>query len=285
MCRFDLELRAINQLRPLHFLDGKRLFLPSMDAFGSERRPKMLVLSRRANERILFPTLGVTVEVTSIAKNAVRLGIDAPPSVTIMREEIASEADKCSAAKAKPDSHRLRNRLHTAHLAVHLAQKQLQAGLTQEAENTLNEALREYAEMDREIAAESASAKTKRGIRALLVEDNRNESSLLAQFLRLHGIEVQQAHDGQDALDYLRSHERPDVILLDMRMPRCDGPATLASIRENAFLDKTKVFAVSGTDPKEFSLPKGSRGLDGWFTKPVDPLSLIQTMNQAVALN
>jgi carbon storage regulator CsrA len=245
----------------------------------------MLVLSRRPKERILFPTLGVTVEVINVCKNVVRLGIDAPPSVTIMREEIATDADKRTAKEPKSPDHGLRNRLHTATLAVHLAQKQLKAGLGEEAAGTLREALRQYAELDQELAAKKNKANSGREIRALLVEDNRNESMLLAEFLRLHGIHVQLAHDGQDALDYLRSHERPDVILLDMRMPRCDGPATLASIREDAAFNETKVFAVSGTDRQEFSLPNGSRGLDGWFTKPVDPQKLIDEMNHALALN
>ncbi len=58
-------------------------------------------------------------------------------------------------------------------------------------------------------------------------------------------------------LDYLRSHDRPDVILLDMRMPRCDGPATLAAIRGDAQYANTKVFAVSGADPQECPFPSG----------------------------
>jgi carbon storage regulator CsrA len=246
----------------------------------------MLVLSRRPNERILFPTLGVSVEVTSVSKNVVRLGITAPPSVPVLREEIASEADKQAAAHPRPTHHRLRNRLHTAALAVHLAQKQLSAGLIRDAQKTLNEALEEYARLDQEMAAEKPSHPTpKREIRALLVEDDRNESALLAEFLRLHGINVQTAHDGADALDFLKSNERPDVILLDMRMPRCDGPTMLAAIRGNAAFNATKVFAVSGTTPQECSLLGGSRGLDGWFTKPVNPSKLIDEMTQALGRN
>jgi carbon storage regulator CsrA len=245
----------------------------------------MLVLSRRPNEKVLFPTLGVTVEITSVSRNVVRLGIDAPASVPILREEIAA-AENVPATKPKPANHRLRNRLHTATLAVHLSQKQMRAGLTTEAEATLSEALREFSELDLQLAADKAdSTAPRRPIRTLLVEDDCNESVLLAEFLRLHGINVQMAHDGQDALDYLRSHERPDVILLDMRMPRCDGPATLAAIRGDAANDATKIFAVSGTDPHDFSLPNGSRGVDGWFTKPVNPGKLVEEMNLALSRN
>jgi carbon storage regulator CsrA len=237
----------------------------------------MLVLSRRTKEKIVFPTLGITLEVCSVKGNNVRIGIDAPPSVPIVREELAKSTQYTS------ERHRLRNRLHTVSLAVHLAHRQLQAGLDEDAQETLDGALRDFTALDQELAA--ASGKAKREIRALLVEDNSNESALLAEFMRLHGVKVETACDGQDALDYLRSHDHPDVILLDMRMPRCDGPATLAAIRGNSAYDGTRVFAVSGTEPEELTLPTGSRGLDGWFTKPVNPLKLIDEMNHSLALN
>lgn len=246
----------------------------------------MLVLSRRANEKIVFPNLGVTIQVTNIAKGAVRLGIDAPSSVTVMREEIVGQSQEAPPAAAKSPGHRLRNHLHTATLAVHLAQKQLTAGRTAAAEETLNNALRECAALDRELASgKLAVAAAKRGIRTLLVEDNKNECALLAEFLRLHGMTVVTANDGQDALDYLRSNERPDVILLDIRMPRCDGPTTLAAIRHYTHLEGTKIFAVTGTNPADCALPTEGRGVDGWFTKPVNPLHLIREMNQVLGRN
>lgn len=239
----------------------------------------MLVLSRRPNEKIVFPTLGITVEVCSINRNVVRVGIDAPPDVPILRKEIAAGESRLHDLAKLP--HRTRNRLHTASLAVHLAQKQLQAGLDDEADATLAEALREFSALDQEMVAEKA----RREIRALLVEDNCNESALLAEFLRLHGIKVETACDGQDALDYLQSHERPDVILLDMRMPRCDGPTTIAAIRQNAAYEGLKVFAVSGADPEACAADPGSRGVDRWFTKPVNPNTLVQEMNLAFTAN
>jgi CheY-like chemotaxis protein len=184
--------------------------------------------------------------VRSINRNVVRLGIDAPGSIPILRAEIANE----SAPAMQPEpklSHKLRNRLHTASLAIHLAQKQLSAGLENHATQTLESALREFTAVEEELAA--AQDMSRRTIQALLVEDNCNESTLLAEFLRLHGIAVVTACDGQDALDYLQQHSRPDVVLLDMRMPRCDGPATVAAIRNNAAFNGLKVFAVSGADP------------------------------------
>src|SRR5436305_2320514 len=48
----------------------------------------MLVLSRRLNEKLLFPDIGTAVQVLSVKGSTVRLGIQAPPEVTILREEI-----------------------------------------------------------------------------------------------------------------------------------------------------------------------------------------------------
>ena len=81
----------------------------------------MLVLSRRPNEKIVFPSIGITVEVFRIQGNVVRLGIEAPPSVPVYRGEIASSLKEMNAFDMKSNRHQFRNRLHTASLALHLA--------------------------------------------------------------------------------------------------------------------------------------------------------------------
>jgi carbon storage regulator CsrA len=50
----------------------------------------MLVLSRRPHEKVVLPDLGVIVEVVSVEGGVVRLGIQAPPTVTVLREELVS---------------------------------------------------------------------------------------------------------------------------------------------------------------------------------------------------
>ncbi len=49
----------------------------------------MLVLSRSSRQKIVFPTLGISIEVLHIAGNKVRVGIDAPTDVPVHREEVA----------------------------------------------------------------------------------------------------------------------------------------------------------------------------------------------------
>jgi CheY-like chemotaxis protein len=113
---------------------------------------------------------------------------------------------------------------------------------------------------------------------ALVVEDNANESALLAFVLRQNGFRVATASDGCHALDYLATHKRPDVVLLDMRMPRCDGPTTISAIRSNPQLSGLRVVAVSGSRSSEIGVSTGPQGVDRWFCKPVDPRRLVHEL-------
>src|SRR5262249_62399954 len=117
-----------------------------------------------------------------------------------------------------------------------------------------------------------------RPYRTLVVEDDANQRALLAGLLKMKGCACDTAADGLDALDYLKSNERPDVVLLDMVLPRCDGPQTLAAIRREPRLAGLKVFGVSGHSPDELGLKTGPGGVDGWFRKPLDPRQLWKTL-------
>ena len=62
----------------------------------------MLVLSRRVHEKIVLPGLGVTLMVISIKGTIVRLGIEAPPDVQVLREEIADRHAEAATRRSKP---------------------------------------------------------------------------------------------------------------------------------------------------------------------------------------
>ena len=69
----------------------------------------MLVLSRRESDKILFPTLGITVEVVRISGNAVRLGVDAPKEIRVLRGELEGVPKRSTSAnpgnqKSQPTS-------------------------------------------------------------------------------------------------------------------------------------------------------------------------------------
>src|SRR5262249_9208093 len=116
--------------------------------------------------------------------------------------------------------------------------------------------------------------------RALLVEDDRNECELLAGFLRLAGLEVDTAGDGADALDSRSRGGRPEVVLLAMLLPRGDGPTTVRAIRGEPAYAGLKIFAVTGASPERLGVDRGPGGVDGWFSKPINPESLLRALEE-----
>jgi carbon storage regulator CsrA len=248
-------------------------------------RPTMLALSRRPGERVVFPSLNITVEVLQVKGNGVRLGIDAPPEVGIFREEIApatGTGPPPADAKLPALNHAQRNQLNAAVLSFHVAEKQLQAGLIAEAEKTLQHGLKILKSLDQAVGQARNAAETKpdsKTIEALVVEDDPLEESLLTNFLRLSGFRVETARDGYEALDYLASHRRPDFVLLDMRLPRLNGAATITAIRNNPALTGLRIFAVTGVSQNESGVATGPTGVDRWFQKPLNPSLLAEAMN------
>ena len=132
----------------------------------------MLVLSRRENEKILFPNLGISVEVVKTKANTVRLGIEAPEDIRVIRGELANEV---GALAKNGQNYKSRNpigsflsngttaaeiqkNLDVASLAIHLAQNQLRQGLSERAEKTLDQAIQCLAALEAAFYAEANSA-------------------------------------------------------------------------------------------------------------------------------
>ena len=157
------------------------------------------------------------------------MGIEAPPEVQILREELAP----ASAVAPRPKAdHALANALSKVTLAIHLARKQWEVGRPADADATLEAALGALEAVERTRHAPPPA----RRCTALIVEDDANERELLAGLLGMSGCECATAADGEDALAYLEGGGRPDVVLVDMAMPRCDGPETLRRIRADGRL-------------------------------------------------
>ena len=248
----------------------------------------MLVLSRGRNDKVVFPNLGITVEVLNIASNKVRLGVDAPSDVTILRHELVDDgkhetAETAHRPQTRKLTHEIRNRLHTATLAVHLAQKQLQSGDLEMADKMLRRGLAEFADLDQLVGSPSGSKEPGTKGHTLIVEDNANENQLLASYLRMNGFRVDTAHDGCEAMRMLESEMRPDAVLLDMWMPRCDGPSTVSAIRSNPDYRGMKVFAITGASQDDTGVQHGPMGVDGWFQKPVNPEKLVRELTRELA--
>jgi carbon storage regulator CsrA len=253
----------------------------------------MLVLSRRPQEKITLPDLSVTIEVLGIRGGAVRLGIEAPAALRVLRAEVPDRVREWGAAppaatvEAAPQSRLVQQRLRVTQKGLDQLQALLDAGRCDDARDILSRIAEDVQLLQRRLGDSDAaeprnSAPQARRRKALLVEDNANERELLATFLRRAGVDVDTAGDGQDALDYLHGHGKPDVMLLDMTMPRCDGPTLLREVRRDPAYRGLKVFAVSGYQPEDFALDEAAMGVARWFSKPLDPSRLVRDLLQEV---
>lgn len=96
-------------------------------------------------------------------------------------------------------------------------------------------------------------------------------------------IELRSAASGAEALDVLDAGYRPDVILLDVMMPRLDGPGTLALIRERSELVETPViFMTARAQTGEMDQYRALGALDV-IVKPFDPMALATDVRALLA--
>jgi carbon storage regulator CsrA len=92
----------------------------------------MLVLTRRTDEEIVFPTTATRVRVLAARAGAVSLGIDAPPDIPVRRGELPDREAEWGPASPEPGS-----RLAAVAKGVGLAELQMEAGMVDEARATL----------------------------------------------------------------------------------------------------------------------------------------------------
>ena len=276
----------------------------------------MLVLSRRSKEKISLPDLGVTIHFLRIQSGSVKIGVDAPPSVKILRNEIDDVASRALAARRqlvrlpREIRHGIRNDLHSMSVGLHLYQEQLKLGLQEDAKETFEEILAAIRRLDSnqilqrvpatdpfETDPDEDERSESPGVRGsgtdagerrktiLLAEDQDNEREMLAGFLRLRGMDVVSVGDGLQAMDYLKAHPTPDWLLLDMKMPRCDGPTVVRRVRADQKHNRLAIVGLSGSTPEENNLSLGDRGVNYWIRKPLDPASLINAIMKSPSRN
>jgi len=109
--------------------------------------------------------------------------------------------------------------------------------------------------------------------RILIADDNADSAESMGMLLRLMGNDVRIASDGLEAVEQAAIFQ-PDIVLLDIGMPRLDGYEAARRIRDQSWSSHTLIVAVTGWGPSDASEEATAAGFDRHFTKPLDPAVL-----------
>jgi CheY-like chemotaxis protein len=113
----------------------------------------------------------------------------------------------------------------------------------------------------------------------LVVDDDEVIRQLIAVNLQLEGFDVVTAVDGRECLDKV-AKVAPDVITLDVMMPRLDGWVTATQLRRNPETANIKVVLITAR-AQEDDRDRGRQiGVDAYLTKPFDPAEMIRVVRE-----
>jgi twitching motility two-component system response regulator PilG len=120
---------------------------------------------------------------------------------------------------------------------------------------------------------------TLKGVKVMVIDDSNTIRRSAEIFLNQAGCEVILAQDGFDALSKITDHE-PDVVFVDIMMPRLDGYQTCSLIKRNAKYRATPVIMLSSKDGL-FDRARGRMvGSDEYLTKPFTKDTLLSAVRE-----
>lgn len=117
--------------------------------------------------------------------------------------------------------------------------------------------------------------------KALVIEDNEDNRVLIARILEKSGYEVLTAVNGQMGYEMAVATE-PDFILLDIQLPDMNGVEVLEKLRENGNTKKIPIIAVTSYAMSGDQARLLAKGCNGYIEKPIDPMRVIQQIEQAL---
>ena len=103
----------------------------------------------------------------------------------------------------------------------------------------------------------------------LVVEDFEDNRFMMRRLLEMSGYRVVEAVNGEQAVE-AAERERPDLILMDLSLPKLDGLAATRRIREQHGAARVPIIAVSAHDTTDFHADALAAGCNEYVTKPID---------------
>ena len=116
-------------------------------------------------------------------------------------------------------------------------------------------------------------------VRVLTVDDSASMRALLRAALTSNGFDVEQAEDGQEALEWLATNE-VDVVLTDINMPRLDGFGLIEKLRETALHADRPILVLTTESSQEKKARAKNAGATGWIVKPFDAAKLTAALRR-----
>lgn len=118
--------------------------------------------------------------------------------------------------------------------------------------------------------------------RVLVVDDDKVIQQLLEVNLELEGYEVVKASNGEEALKMVQDI-RPDLILLDVMMPKLDGREVCRRIKSDPLTAETPIIFLSAR-AQDMDVNSGLElGASAYITKPFDPVDLLDTVMRVLS--
>jgi CheY-like chemotaxis protein len=112
-----------------------------------------------------------------------------------------------------------------------------------------------------------------------VVEDNQDSLYLIDYLLRAHGYAPRLARSGADGVR-LAISERPEVVLLDIRMPGMNGYEVAAAIKSQPGLESTRMVAVTASAMLGDGERVTAAGFDGYIRKPINSRTFVARVRQ-----
>jgi CheY-like chemotaxis protein len=120
--------------------------------------------------------------------------------------------------------------------------------------------------------------------RILVADDNPVSRELVREVLEAPGRKIVEAADGEEALERI-GEEIPDLVLLDIQMPRLDGFGVVRRIRHDPRTAALPVLALTAFAMKGDRARALAAGFDAYITKPIDAAALRQQVEQLLGAN
>lgn len=108
----------------------------------------------------------------------------------------------------------------------------------------------------------------------LVVDDEKDLLDLIEYNLRKEGFEVLKAENGEQGIEVAREH-KPDLILLDIMMPKLDGLQAVEEIRKDDELKGTPIIFLTARSDEKTEVEGLNKGGDDYITKPISTVKLL----------